>query len=74
MIRQTKRDVAAKARFAIALLIALVAILGIMVSDTDKYPAEFKLVLQVLFSVYCVAHGYIMGWDANKKPSILKGP
>lgn len=74
MTRQTKRDVAAKTKFAIALLIALVAILGIMVSVDEKYPAEFKLVLQILFSMYCVAYGYIMGWDANKKPSTLKGP
>lgn len=74
MIRQTKRDIAAKTRFALALLIFLVAVLGIMVSEDESYPSDFKLVLQVLFCVYCVAHGYILGWDANNKPSTLKGP
>ena len=74
MTRQTKRDIAAKTRFALALLIFLVAVLGIMVSEGESYPSDFKLVLQVLFCVYCIAHGYILGWDANNKPSTLKGP
>lgn len=74
MIQQSKRYVATRARFTIALLILLVAVLGLMVSENDKYPSDFKLVLQVLFCVYCIVHGYILGWDANNKPSALKGP
>lgn len=73
-MRQTKRDIAAKTRFALGVLILLVAVLGIMVSEGESYPSDFKLVLQVLFCVYCIAHGYILGWDANNKPSTLKGP
>jgi len=27
-----------------------------------------------IFSFYAFFYGYVKGWDANKKPSTLKGP
>lgn len=73
-MKQTKRDIAVKTRFATGLLIVLLALLGVLTSGEGDFDPWIEISIKVLFVIYCVEFGYIAGWDANKNPSTLKGP
>jgi hypothetical protein len=73
-MKNNKREIAVKARFIAALTCAVLAVIGLLISNDGPFNPWIELAIKMVFSVYCGLFGYILGWDANKKPSTLKGP